>query len=223
MTTFESLFEMAAKRKGGAAALEKLIQKPKSRAALAKIPDDRWLSEVTKCVFQAGFNWKVVERKWPQFEKAYQGFAPEHVAGHSDDDLDRLLKDRRVIRQWRKLKATRHNAQFLVDLANEHGSAARFFADYPSSDYVGLLKTLKTRGAWLGGTTAQYFLRSMGKDSFILSADVLKALRREEVYSGSPTTNSSQCDIQAAFNTWVADGGKSLTRVSRVLAFTVPA
>ncbi len=221
MKSFEQLYERAAERKGSEAALEKLIKKPKSKAALAKIPDDRWLSAMTKSVFQAGFNWKVVEKKWPGFEEAYQGFVPRAVAFQSDDDLDVLMKDTRIIRQWRKVNATRHNAQFVVDLAEEHGSAAAYFAGTPATDFIGLLETLKNRGAWLGGTTAQYFLRGMGKDSFILSNDVVAALKREKVISGSHTSKAALRDIQAAFNEWMADGGKSLTRVSRVLAFTV--
>lgn len=221
MKSFSALYERAAQRKGGEQALEKLIARPKSKAALARIADDRWLSMMTRCVFQAGFNWKVVEHKWPGFEEAYHGFEPRVLAGHSDDDLDRLMKDTRIIRQWRKVKATRHNAQFVVDLAEEHGSAARFFANYPSEQYIGLLEVLKQRAAWLGGTTAQYFLRTMGKDSFILSNDVVSALKREKVISGGHTSKAALRDIQAAFNDWVADGGQSLTRVSRVLAMTV--
>ncbi len=168
MTPFAKLYERAAKRKGGAAALDKLIGKPKSRAALAKIPDDRWLSEMAKSVFRAGFNWTVVENKWPDIEAAFEGFDPVVVAGWSDEALEALLKDPRVIRQWRKLKAIRHNAHYVVELADEHGSAGRYFADYPASEYIGLLDDLKKRGSYLGGTSAQYFLRMMGKDSFIL-------------------------------------------------------
>jgi hypothetical protein len=80
---------------------------------------------------------------------------------------------------------------------------------------------LKKRASFLGGTTGQYFLREMGKDSFVLSRDVIAALKREKVFDGTPTSKSSRTAIQAAFNQWVDDGGKSLTRVSRVLAFTV--
>jgi len=80
---------------------------------------------------------------------------------------------------------------------------------------------MKKRGSHLGGTSAQYFLREIGKDSFILSRDVTAALKREKVFDGTPTSKSSMRQIQDAFNEWVDDGGKSLTRVSRVLAFTV--
>jgi 3-methyladenine DNA glycosylase Tag len=221
MKSFSRLYELASARKGGDAALEALIGKPKSASALARIPDDRWLSGMAKAVFRTGINWKVVENKWPGIEAAFDGFVPRAVAFLSDDELDTLLKDTRVIRHWRKLQAVRTNAQYLVDLAAEHRSAAKYFADYPSADYVGLLEDIRTRAAFLGGTTGQYFLRGMGKDSFILSRDVVTALEREKLFTGSPTSKSSLAAIQAAFNEWVADGGRSLTRVSRVLAFTV--
>ena len=221
MKAFSKLYDLAASRKGGDKALEALIPSPRSSAALARIPDDRWLAAIAKSVFRAGFNWKVVENKWPDIEAAYDGFDPQFVAFQSDDDLDRLVKDPRVIRAWRKLKAVRANAQYVVDLAAEHGSAAKFFATYPSTSYIELLDDMKKRGSHLGGTTAQYFLREIGKDSFILSRDVVAALKREKVFDGTPTSKTSLRLIQAAFNTWVDDGGKSLTRVSRVLAFTV--
>jgi 3-methyladenine DNA glycosylase Tag len=221
MKHFSKLYELAARRKGGEAALEALIPKPKSAAALARIPDDRWLSAMAKAVFRAGFNWKVVENKWDGTEAAFNGFDPHAVAFMSDDDLDVLVKDQRIIRHWKKLKAIRSNAQFVVDLAAEHGSAAKYFARYPSTEYVDLLDDLKKRASFLGGTTGQYFLREMGKDSFVLSRDVIAALKREKVFDGTPTSKSSRAAIQEAFNQWVDDGGKTLTRVSRVLAFTV--
>lgn len=223
MKNFSKLYEHAATRKGGPDALELLLGTPKSRAALRRITDDRWLSGMARSLFQAGFNWKVVDNKWPDIEAAYDGFNPRAVAFQSDDDLDALVRDPRVIRQWRKLKAIRDNAHYVVDLAAEHGSASDYFAAFPDTEYVDLLDDLKRRGSFLGGTTAQYFLRRMGKDSFVLSKDVLAALRREKVFDGTPTSKTSLAAIQGAFNAWVDDGGKSLTRVSRVLAFTVGA
>jgi 3-methyladenine DNA glycosylase Tag len=221
MTDFSELFDRAAVRKGGVDALNELIKKPKSAATLARIPDDRWLSGMAKAVFRSGFNWSVVENKWSDIEAAYNGFDPYRVASFSDDDLDTLVRDPRVIRHWRKLKAIRENAQYLVELAGEHGSAAKFFAHYPSTEYVDLLADIKRRGAFLGGVTGQYFLREIGKDSFILSRDVVTALEREKIFDGSPSSRASLRKIQAAFNEWVVGGGESLTRVSRVLAFTV--
>src|SRR5205085_507050 len=65
----------AAARHGGADALGAAIvqHRPKSTAELAAIPDDRWLAAMSKRVFCAGFNWSVIDNKWPGFEEAFHG------------------------------------------------------------------------------------------------------------------------------------------------------
>lgn len=43
------------------------------------------------------------------------------------------------------------------------------------------METIKKRGSRLGGSTGQIALRFMGKESFILTGDVVNALIRESV------------------------------------------
>lgn len=219
--SFAELYDRAAARKGGPKALESLLQVPKSRDALAAIPDDRWLAEMTKRVFQAGFNWSVVETKWPGFEVAFDGFDPHRCAMMNDDDLDRLLADPRVVRNGAKLRAVRDNAAFLVELAAAHGSAAKVFADWPSEDYAGLLDLLKSKGSRLGGLAGSMAMRGMGKDSFMLSTDVTAALQREGVIDGPAGSRRAMQAVQAAFNDWMAESGRGLTQISKVLALGV--
>ena len=223
MQSFQSLFEHAAKRKGGTAALEALLPTPLSSEALTKIPDDRWLAMMSLCIFQAGFSWKVIDKKWPEFEEAFAGFNPQRWREMSDDDFDALLKDRRIVRNATKILTVRDNATFLCDLAEEHGSAAKFFAEWPTEDYVELLILMKKRGSRLGGNSAQYFLRFMGKDSFITSQDVVTALIREGVISSTPKSQRDLRATQQAFNQWQQESGRSLTQISKVLAFTIGA
>jgi len=141
----------------------------------------------------------------------------------SDDDFDTLLKDRRIVRNATKILTVRDNATFLCDLAEEHGSAAKFFAEWPTEDYVELLILMKKRGSRLGGNSAQYFLRFMGKDSFITSQDVVTALIREDVIRSTPTSQRDLRATQQAFNQWQQESGRSLTQISKVLAFTIGA
>ena len=223
MRTFAEIQAFAAGHKGGPEALEALIapHAPKSRDELAATPDDRWLSQMSRCVFQAGFSWKVIQNKWPGFEEAFEGFDPNRSAMMSDETFDALLKDRRIVRNGQKVAAVRANGQFLVDLAKEHGSAARFFADWPDEDYVGLLDLLKVRASRLGGGSAMYFLRAMGKPSFITSRDVVAALIRDGVVDRPPSGKRDMKAIQAAFNQWAEESGKDLTTISRTLALSV--
>ncbi|MDZ7601354.1 MAG: DNA-3-methyladenine glycosylase I [Hoeflea sp.] len=221
MRTFDEIFAIAASRKGGADALDAMLAPPKSEAELAAIADDRWLAAMTKCIFQAGFNWKVVESMWPGFEAAFEGFDTGRCAMLTDEDFERLVSDTRIVRHGAKIRAVQENALFLQALAAEAGSAAIAIARWPSSDYIGLLDVLKKRGSRLGGTTGQYCLRSQGKDSFILSQSVVDRLIAEGVVDTQPTSKKALADVQSAFNVWSEQSGRSLTEISRVLAMSL--
>lgn len=221
MRSFEEIWAIAAERRGGAASLESLLGKPKTVAELSALPDDRWLSLMAKCVFRAGFNWKVVDSMWPGFEAAFDGFDIRRCASLYDEDFDRLVSDTRIVRHGPKIKSVQENAVFLRDLAAEHGSAGKAFAAWPSEDYVGLLAMLKKRGTRLGGTTGQYVLRFAGKDSFILSRDVMARLVAEGVVDKASGSQKTMRAVQQAFNIWAAQSGRSLTEISRVLAMSI--
>lgn len=221
MGRFQDIYDRAADSKGGSAALEKLLQTPKSKSELEATPDHRYLAGMTKCVFQAGFSWKVVEQKWDGFEQAFLGFEPRRVVALNDEDLDGLMHNTAIIRNGQKILATRDNARFVLDLAEEHGSASRFFANWPAGDIVGLWSLLKKRGSRLGGASGQYFLRFAGIDTPILSRDVVAALIGEGVVDKNPTAQRDLKAVQDAFNGWQTESGRSLTEISRVLANSV--
>src|SRR5215469_15529812 len=61
--SFAKIYARAAKRKGGEAALKKLLPRDANLKALAKLGDDRILAEMAQRVFSAGFVWKVIEQK----------------------------------------------------------------------------------------------------------------------------------------------------------------
>jgi 3-methyladenine DNA glycosylase Tag len=221
MEKIQTIYDRAAKRKGGKAALEAMLaDADQHQRDIAKLGDDRILSEFSKRVFQSGFNWKVVENKWPDFEEAFHGFDVGRNAMISDEDLDRHLKNTGIVRHDTKILSVRDNAIFLSDLAKEHGSAARFFADWPVEDQVGLLEVMKKRGARLGGATGQYALRFLGRESFILSASVVAALIAAGVVDKAPGSKASMAAAQEAFNAWKEESGWSMTRISRVLALS---
>jgi 3-methyladenine DNA glycosylase Tag len=66
---------------------------------------------MTRCVFNAGFNWKAIEAKWGGFEAAFEGFDPARLAFLGDEIMDRLIADERIVR---KAKDLRHNRKCAV-------------------------------------------------------------------------------------------------------------
>ncbi len=222
MERWKDIEARAARRKGGAPALEAELPRAKSRAALRRLGDDRWLAEMTRGVFQAGFVWKVIEHKWPGFVAAFDSFDPKRVARYSEKKLAELSRDERIVRNPQKIYATRDNAVFLQELAAEHGSAARFFADWPEDDIVGLWDVLRRRGARLGGFTGPFVLRHLGKDTPMLTDHVVRALRGAGALgSESPSSKAAQRKIQEAFNAWRAESGRALCELSKILAMSV--
>lgn len=220
MHHFDEIYGLAADRHGGDAALEAKLSKPKSVEELADIPEDRWLATITKCVFQAGFNWKVIESKWSGFEDAFDGFDVGRCAFMDDEKFDALLTDTRIVRNGTKIATVRDNAAFLLELRHD-GGAGKVLGGWPSSDYIDLLDMLKKRASRLGGTTAQYAMRFAGRDSFILSQDVVARLIAEGVVDKPPTSKKAMRATQDAFNTWMDQSGRSLTEISRVLAMSL--
>ncbi|MBA4164393.1 MAG: 3-methyladenine DNA glycosylase [Erythrobacter sp.] len=221
MRNFAEIYEIAAMRHGGEAEVEAKLAKPLPVATLASIADDRWLAGMTRAIFQAGFNWKVIENKWFGFEEAFDGFDIAVCANRSPDGFDALTHDKRIVRNPAKIAAVQANAQFIDGIAREHGSFAHWIVNWPRAGYVDLLAELGRRGSRLGGATAQYFLRAMGVDGFIFSKDVVARLIAEGVLDRSPTSHKAQLAAQAAFDRWAGESGRSLTEISRVLALSI--
>ncbi|MCP3673883.1 MAG: 3-methyladenine DNA glycosylase, partial [Gammaproteobacteria bacterium] len=87
----------------------------------------------------------------------------------------------------------------------------------------GLLDLLHKRGSRLGKLTSQYFLRGIGKDSFVLSRDVIAALLNARVLDKPPTSKADFRSTQEAFNEWSDESGRSLSEISRVLGMSIDA
>ena len=225
MTTFAEIYERAAARKGGADALEDMLSNSTvlEPAALAAIPDDRWLSQASRMIFSAGFSWKVVEQKWQPHEAAFENFVPSAVAHFPDERLHELASDASIIRHGAKIKSVQDNANWFLRIAEEHGSFGAMVGNWPVTDYFSLLEKMKKEGTRLGGTTGQYFLRFMGVPSFIASASVEAALRQTGTIDKALSTKSAQQAAQDACNRWMDESGRSLTVISRVLALSTDA
>ena len=165
MRPFSKIFAVAAERKGGADALERLLHSPLTSAALGAIPGDRWLSEMTRCVFQAGFDWSLIDKKWKDFEKAFEGFDVNRWFLMSDDDVNQLAEAPNIVANIAKIRSVGANAVFLTNVSKSHGSAGAYFASWTPERYMELLQILKAEGSRLGGKTGQFFLRQIGRAS----------------------------------------------------------
>jgi 3-methyladenine DNA glycosylase Tag len=218
---FKRIRERASKRKGGDKVLASLLPKKPNNKALAKLGDDRVLSEIAARVFSAGFVWSVIDNKWPGFEEAFLCFNPKQLLFQPAEFWEKLASDKRIVRNPQKIRSVRDNAKFVTDIAAEHGSFGKFLANWPADDQVGLMEVLGKRGSRLGGFSGQYLLRFLGWDAFVLSGHVLLCLRDSGVPIGSGTSRKDLRAAQAQFNAWKEESGLPVAHISRICALSI--
>jgi DNA-3-methyladenine glycosylase I len=82
--------------------------------------DDRALYE--KLVldgFQAGLSWITILRKRDNFRRAFDGFAPEIIAGYGKRKVTALMNDAGIVRNRAKIEGAIHSARAYLDITEK--------------------------------------------------------------------------------------------------------
>ncbi|MDN7124996.1 DNA-3-methyladenine glycosylase I [Pseudidiomarina sp. 1APP75-32.1] len=216
-------FQERARARKGATELEQRLPQVHPKQRLTEYDDAFYLAEMTRGIFRAGFVWRIIDNKWADFQAAFSGFVPLYWQQVPPERLEQLADDPRIVRNWQKIETVPVNARMIVEVAEEHGSFGNFLAHWPSSDQAGLLDYFKVNGARLAGATAQHFLRRVGWDGFVLSADVVTALKNHNLMDASPTSKRGMRQAQQAFNQWHEETGLPYSHLSRIVSMTVDA
>lgn len=220
--TYQWLYDIVRKRFDSDEAMEAFLPRALTPEELKRKGDDRYLSAMTQRIFQAGMRHSVVDAKWQAFEEAFSGFAPQPMALISEAELEVHMQNRRIIRHLAKLQTIPKNARFILDIRQEQGgSFGAFIAAWPVTDIVGLWSLLAKRGARLGGRSGAGFLRLAGKDTFLLTSDVVARLAAAGIIAGTPAGQRDLQAVQDAFNALQQDSGRPLCQLSSMLALSI--
>jgi len=218
---FEPLLQAATDRFGSKKALQEQMPELRSVAELELISNDRYLSAMCLRVFRAGMKHSVVDAKWRRFDEVFYNFEPHQLATLTDEQLEALMNKDGLIKHWAKIKSIRTNAQFVLDVSEQFGSFGHWVATWPVQDIVGLWAEISKSGAQLGGKSAPYFLRYVGKDTFIFTGDVIAALTELDVINGNAETKANLASVQKQFNEWHDETGLPFCYISKILALSV--
>ncbi|TVU83151.1 3-methyladenine DNA glycosylase [Pseudoalteromonas neustonica] len=221
MEKFQDIYQRAAQRKGSEVMLQHLLVALQNAKQLTALPDDAWLEEFTRKIFQSGFYWSVINNKWPGFREVFWDFSVAKLLMMPPDMLEQKATDERIVRNFKKVQTIPENAYMIHEVASEHGSFSQFIADWPSDDIIGLWGYLKKHGARLGGNTGPYALRTLGKDTFLFSRDVESYLRAHKIIDGGLQTKKSLTSAQHFFNELQQQSGLSLQELSLLVAYSV--
>jgi len=124
--------------------------------------------------FQAGLSWSTILNKRISFREAFDDFDPVKIADYRDEDVERLMNNKSIVRNRLKIIATIENAGCFLKIQKEFGSFDRYiwaFVNYqpivngfselkqlpartPLSDKIA--EDLKKRGFKFVGSTIVY-------------------------------------------------------------------
>lgn len=138
--------------------------------------DDGYFELMTRAIMQAGLNWTMIEKKWPNFKKAFAKFSIPKVATFSEGNVKTLMKDASIVRNEKKIRSVIANAQESRRIAKEFGSF-RGYLDSFKGDEAGLIADLQKRFRHLGESSSRVFLYMVGEK--------LKPTREEQAWHDS--------------------------------------
>ena len=120
-----------------------------------------YLEIMSKVVFQSGMSWKLIENKWPEIKEAFESFDIQKVADYDERDIERLSRDRRVIRNYKKLVAVSSNARQILALHKQYGSFQKYLRSH--GDFDATLKAMRKDFKYVGPLGVYYFLHVVGE------------------------------------------------------------
>jgi DNA-3-methyladenine glycosylase I len=123
--------------------------------------DQGYFDVMSRAIFIAGLNWSMVEKKWPNFRKAFADFSPERVARLSERDVAGLMENRAIVRNEKKIRATVENAKTILDLDKQYGSFKKYVESFGKREGK-LLEDLQYKFEHMGPSTARMFLWMVG-------------------------------------------------------------
>ena len=75
---------------------------------------------------QAGLNWETILKRRADYKKAFCNFDPKKVAKLSDQYLEKLMSNEKIIRNRLKIFSTRKNAQVFLKIQHEFDTFSNY-------------------------------------------------------------------------------------------------
>lgn len=64
---------------------------------------------------QSGLSWRIILNKRDSFRKAFDNFDPKKISAYAEKDINRLLADKGIIRNRRKIESAINNAERFLE------------------------------------------------------------------------------------------------------------
>lgn len=93
--------------------------------------DDKYIFEMLSLEgAQAGLSWNTVLSKREEYKKAFHNFDIFYCSGLSDEEIEEIRENYKVIKNILKLKSVRNNAIEILKIKEEFGSFSNYLWQY---------------------------------------------------------------------------------------------
>jgi len=141
-----------------------------------KMDQNEIFDTMCTCIFTAGFKVSILEKKWPDIKKAFHNFKIDEVVTLNYSDL---MKNDRIIRNRRKIKACIENAKRFQLIIKKHGTFHKYLKFLVNKGPQAASNTIKSDFCFMGDATAPQFLKDIGLfDTFKADVHVRRILSR---------------------------------------------
>jgi len=127
--------------------------------------ESEYFEILSKAVFNSGFSYQVVNRKWGGIKEVFHNFDPKIISNWTVDDISNALDSPKIIRNSKKVNAIISNAKVFLEILEKHGSFDNYLKSFRENPYEEKQKILSKQFKWLGPTGSHFFLRSVGEDA----------------------------------------------------------
>ena len=138
--------------------------------------DDKYLYEMLILEsFQAGLSWECVLNKRDDFRKAFDNFDIDKVCEYTEEKVQELLKNEKIIRNKLKINAAINNSKIFKEIQNECGTFYKYITAFTKGEILyeinktknelsdKISKDLQRRGMKFVGSTIIYsYLQAIG-------------------------------------------------------------
>ena len=97
-----------------------------------------------------------------RFPAGFQGFDVAAVAAMGEPEIDALAADTAIVRNRRKIAATVHNAQRLIELDEEYDGIRNYMRSH--ADFYAALKDVRKQFKYMGDTGTYFWFYVLGED-----------------------------------------------------------
>jgi DNA-3-methyladenine glycosylase I len=140
-------------------------------------PDSFFYEKLVATIHVSGYKVSILRNRWDDIKKAFSNYDLAAVSRFTNDDLARMMKNPKLIKNKRKLKACIENAKIMAAISIENGSFGNYLEKYKNNldDLAGILIN---KFHFLGRVLVFNYLKEVGIDAIKPDVHVVRVMYR---------------------------------------------